>query len=116
MIKWLRQQYSTMPIPVPSRLRAITRTAAWISTVDTLPEDVAKHIPSQDPIDDKDQILKSVRLIEDFGVEGAEAVDKYIAGQISEEELEKQLDDCARSTNEHKQVATSLKSKLVKEF
>lgn len=104
-----------MPIPLPSRINSITRTARWISVVNQLPTQLAQHIPKRDPKENKEAIVKQLQLLSDFGVEGADAVETYINGTISETELESRLEESASGTENHSTTVDTLRSKVVLE-
>jgi hypothetical protein len=96
-------------------MRSISRTARWLSVIEELPDELAEHIPQTDPVEEKSKVMKQLRLVSDFGVDGAEAVEAYIEGQISEAELESELESNGFERTDHMDTAKELQSEVARE-
>lgn len=107
--------YVSMPIPLPSRIRSISRTARWLSVLEELPDELSEHLPQTDPVENKSKIMRQLRLVSDFGVDGAEAVESYIEGRLSETELESELESSGFDKTDHMKTAKDLQSAVSRE-
>lgn len=49
----------SMPIPLPNRIRSISRTTRWLSVIEELPDELAEHLPQTDPVEEKSKVIES---------------------------------------------------------
>lgn len=75
------------------------RSMDWAIIKELLPHEISIHLPDDDPVDNKEEIRQTIRRLQTLGPRGKLIVDKYLEGEIDEDEMNKKLDKISEDIN-----------------
>jgi len=70
----------------------IFRALDWSMIQDALPSEISTNLPDGDPLENKGDIQESIEQLQSFGPKGKKVIDRYIEGEMSDQEMFYELD------------------------
>lgn len=77
----------------------LIRAMDWAIIKECLPHEISMHLPDSDPVNNRREIKQTIRQIQKLGPRGKLIVDKYLDGEIDEDEMNKRLDEISEDIN-----------------
>lgn len=78
----------------------IIRSMDWGICLKILPEEISKHLPEGDPLENKEEINNEIKSMQKLGPKGKVITNKFIDGKIEYDEMIKRLNNLKSEINE----------------
>lgn len=99
-----------MPNTKPMR-----RAMDWELARKRMPNSISQHLPKGDPLDNQDEIKRCINRMIEVGPEGKEVVEKYVDGEITEQQMEERLDIVLERTKSAKMETFRKNLRIIRE-
>lgn len=72
--------------------KPIIRAMEWHNVKMQMPNNISKHLPDGDPVENHEEIKREIDTMIAVGPEGKSVIEDYVNGEITESQMEKRLD------------------------